>query len=113
MAKSQNVLHLDESNFDSEVLQSQDTVLVDFWAPWCGPCRMVAPSIEELADEFAGRAKVAKVNVDDAPAVAARFGVVSIPTLAFFQGGRLVGTIIGAQPKSVIAQGLNKLVPVA
>jgi thioredoxin 1 len=113
MTASHNVLHLDETNFDREVLESKGAVLVDFWAPWCGPCRAVGPSIDQIADEFVGRAKVAKVNVDDAPAVAARFGVVSIPTIAYFLDGRLVDSVTGAVPKSVIEQGLTKLVPTA
>ena len=111
MGASQNVFHLNESNFDSEVLQSSTPVLVDFWAPWCGPCRVVGPSIDEIADEYAGRAKVAKVNVDDAPSLAAKYGVVSIPTIAYFQNGKLVDTFIGAASKSALAAGLAKLVP--
>ena len=111
MNVSTNVVHLDETNFEREVLQSERPVLVDFWAPWCGPCRAVGPSIEELADEFAGRAKVAKVNVDDAPALAARFGVVSIPTIAYFKDGKLVDTLMGAVPKALMARGLSTLVP--
>jgi len=113
MNASTNVVLVDETNFEREVLESEHPVLVDFWAPWCAPCRAVGPSIEEVADEFAGRAKVAKVNVDDAPALAARFGVVSIPTLAYFKGGRIVDTLMGAVPKALIAQGLSKLVPSA
>ncbi len=113
MAESKNVLHLTEENFDREVLHSAEPVLVDFWAAWCGPCRIMAPVVDQLADEFAGRAKVAKVDVDAAPRLAARFGIVSIPTLMVFRGGKPVDQVVGAVPKAVLAAGLEKLVSVA
>ena len=107
---SEKVLQLDGANFDREVLQSDVPVLVDFWAAWCGPCRMVGPSIDQLASEYEGRAKVAKVNVDEAGDLAARFGITSIPALLYFKGGKVVDSLIGAQPKSVLARGLDGLI---
>lgn len=102
-------LELSESTFEQEVLQSTQPVLVDFWAPWCGPCRSMAPIIDELSTEFAGRAKVAKVNVDENRALAARFGVMSIPTLVFFKNGQVVDQIVGFTPKGVLAKKLESL----
>ena len=106
---SQNVLNLSESNFESEVIQSTVPVLVDFWAPWCGPCRMLSPVIDEIADSKAGSAKVAKVNVDDCPGLAARFGINSIPALLFFKGGQAVDRTVGAAPKSALVSKLDAL----
>lgn len=91
------------TDFDQEVLQSEVPVLVDFWAAWCGPCRAVAPAIDAIAQEYAGKAKVLKVNVDEEPEIAARYGVQSIPTLAIFKEGKVVDQILGAYPKDVIA----------
>ena len=88
-----------EETFDEEVLQSDKVVLVDFWAPWCGPCKMVAPIVEELAEEMEGRLKVAKVNVDDNMGLAERYGIRSIPTLLLFKGGQVATSIIGYRPK--------------
>ncbi len=102
-------LELNENNFESEVLQSSLPVLVDFWAPWCGPCRSMAPIIDELAAEFAGRVKVAKVNVDQNRDLAGRFGVMSIPTLIMFKGGQVMGQIVGYTPKGVLAKKLESL----
>ena len=96
-----------DGNFDAEI-QAPVPVLVDFWAPWCGPCRMVAPVLEQLAEEYAGRLKIVKVNVDRAPATAARFRIQSIPTLTLFVGGRPAETMIGAQPKAAIVQRLAR-----
>ncbi|WP_027719327.1 thioredoxin [Desulfovirgula thermocuniculi] len=102
-------LELSASNFEEEVLKSAQPVLVDFWAPWCGPCRSMSPIIEELSGEFAGRAKVVKVNVDENRDLAARFGVMSIPTLVFFKDGRVVDQIVGFTPKGVLAKKLESL----
>ncbi len=92
-------LQLDEKNFNDEVMNSPLPVLVDFWAEWCGPCRMVAPIVEELSKDLAGKMKVAKVNVDEAQELAAKFGIMSIPTLLVFSKGKVVSQIVGAMPK--------------
>jgi len=95
-------LNINDQNFNKEVLESEIPVLVDFWAPWCGPCKMVGPVIEEIAKDYKGKIKVCKVNVDDAPNTAASYGVMSIPTLAVFKSGAPVKKTIGAQPKSAL-----------
>ena len=101
-------LHLTEKNFESEVTKSASPVLVDFWAEWCGPCKMISPIIEEIASELQGKLKVAKVNVDNEGNLAAKFNIMSIPTLLVFKNGEVVNQIIGAMPK---AQLLAKLQP--
>jgi thioredoxin 1 len=88
-----------DDNFETEVLKSDQLVLVDFWAPWCGPCKMVGPIIEKLATELAGKCLVGKLNVDDNPASAQQYGVTSIPTMMLFKGGKAVGTTMGFQPE--------------
>lgn len=94
-------------NFESEVLGSDVPVLLDFWAVWCGPCKMVEPIVEQLATEYAGKAKVGKVNVDEQQALSQQFGVMSIPTLMVFKGGQPVETLIGVQPKPAIEEKIN------
>ena len=102
-------IEINEANFETEVLQSTQPVLVDFWAEWCGPCKMIAPVLNEIAVEQAGRVKVAKVDVDTNPALAARFGIQSIPTLLYFEGGELRDKTIGAISKRAILSKLEKL----
>lgn len=94
--------------FDQEVLQSQTPVLVDFWAPWCGPCLRVAPEIDAVADELQGRLKVVKVNVDENPEVASQYGVQGIPNLMIFKGGRPVDRVVGAVPSRLIKEAVNR-----
>ena len=98
-----------DSNFNDEVVNSQTPVLIDFWAEWCGPCRMVGPVVEELAQEFEGKIKVGKVNVDENQKTAAQFGIRSIPTLLLFKGGTLVNQMVGAQPKKKLVEAINKI----
>ena len=104
---------LTEDSFDREVLKSTEPVLVDFWAEWCGPCHQIAPTIEELATEFEGRAKVGKVNVDENAPVAAQYGIRSIPTLLLFKDGQVVDQVIGVVPKKMLADKLDALLPAA
>lgn len=98
-----------DDNFDAEALKSDLPVVVDFWAAWCGPCRMIAPIIEEMSDEYDGKAKVGKLDVDDNQQTAIKYGVRSIPTVLFFKGGELKDTVIGAVPKQVFVEKLSKL----
>lgn len=109
-AHGTNILILSEKNFQNEVVAAKVPVLVDFWAPWCGPCRSIAPVVNELADDFAGRAKVAKVNVDEAPALAQKFGIQAIPTFLYFLDGRVVDQVMGGAPKRELAAKLDKLI---
>ena len=102
-------LEINGTNFEREVLQSREPVVVDFWAEWCGPCKMLAPVLDEIAAEQAGRAKVAKVNIDANPELAARFGIQSIPTLLYFAGGKVQDQTVGAVGKRTIVSKLEKL----
>ncbi len=97
-----------DANFDTEVLKSSTPVLVDFWAPWCGPCRMLAPSIEALSKDYDGKVKVGKLNTDDNGETAAKFGIRSIPTLLIFKDGQVVNQLVGALPKDKIAEQLDR-----
>jgi len=97
-----------DATFKQEVLESDVPVLVDFWAPWCGPCRMVAPVVEEISDQYDGKVKVVKVNTDENPSVASQYGIRSIPTLMIFKGGQRVDMVVGAVPKTTLANTLEK-----
>ncbi|GAA6618645.1 thioredoxin [Scytonema sp. NUACC26] len=103
-----SVTSVTESTFKQEVLESTVPVLVDFWAPWCGPCRMVAPVVDEIATEYTGQVKVVKLNTDQYPTVASHYGIRSIPTLMVFKGGRQVDTVVGAVPKTTLAKTLTQ-----
>lgn len=97
-----------DSSFNEEVIKSSCPVLVDFWAPWCGPCRMIAPVVDEIANEYAGSLKVVKINTDDNPSTATEYGIRSIPTLMIFVKGERVDTVVGAVPKTTLASTLQK-----
>ncbi|HTR41856.1 MAG TPA: thioredoxin [Pseudomonadales bacterium] len=103
------IIEINEANFERDVLQSKEPVLVDFWAEWCGPCKMLGPVLDEIATEQSGRAKVGKVNVDQNPTLAARFGIQSIPTLLYFSGGEVRDQTVGAVSKRTIVSKLEKL----
>jgi thioredoxin 1 len=103
-----NVLNIGDAEFKKEVLESSTPVLVDFWATWCAPCRAIAPVVEELANQYQGRVKVAKVNIDDNQDTPQQYGIRSIPTLLVFKGGKVVGQIVGAVPKAKIEDAITK-----
>lgn len=104
----ENINEFTDANFKAEVLDSTIPVLIDFWAPWCGPCRMVAPVVEQIAAEYAGKAKVGKVNVDDNPTIATNYGIRSIPTLIVIKAGKVIGQVIGAVGKGELMKLLDK-----
>jgi thioredoxin 1 len=106
---SDSTLHLDEATFDAEVGKHKEILMVDFWAEWCAPCRAIAPALEELATDSKGTVSLAKVNVDDSPALAARYGIRSIPTILFMKEGKVVDQVIGAVPKSQLKKKLDSL----
>ena len=107
MAK--NVLEIDDSNFETEVLQSEKPVMVDFWAPWCGPCKAIGPIVEELADTFGDKIKFTKCNVDDSPVTPGKYGIKAIPTLIFFKQGNIAEQITGMVAKSKIEEAINNI----
>lgn len=103
-------VELNDGNFESEVLKSDKPVLVDFWAPWCGPCRMVGPVVEEIAKDYEGKLKVGKLNVDDNSQTAVQYGIMSIPNLLFFKEGKVIDQIVGAVPKQHFIEKIDKIV---
>jgi thioredoxin 1 len=107
---SDKVVHVTDATFDQEVIKSSTPVLVDFWAPWCGPCRAIGPMVDELAGEYDGRLKVVKINVDDNPQVPARYGVRGIPNLLILKGGEVKEQILGAVPKQQLVRALDNAI---
>src|SRR5262249_53624952 len=105
-----NIAHVSDDSFDGEVLKSPLPVLIDFWAPWCGPCRAVAPIVDELAGEYAGKLKIVKMNVDDNPRTPARYGVRGIPNLILFKNGEVQQQIVGAVPKAHLVKAISTVV---
>jgi len=101
--------YIELTSADFKATLSEGVALVDFWAPWCGPCRMIAPVIEELAEDFDGKAKICKVNTDEEQEIAVEFGIRSIPTIMFFKNGKLIDTVVGAQSKQALADKINTL----
>ncbi|MGD8563969.1 MAG: thioredoxin [Desulfarculaceae bacterium] len=107
---AENILQVSDDNFDAEIIKSELPALVDFWAAWCGPCRAIAPVVEELAQEYAGKVKVAKMNVDENPTTPGQYGIRAIPTLILFKDGQVADQITGAVSKSHLESALQKVV---
>jgi thioredoxin 1 len=107
MATDENIIHADGKTFDDVVVKSKTPALVDFWAPWCAPCHVIGPVIEELSGEYAGRVKFVKVNVDEAKEIAMSLGIMSIPTIAIFTGGQVTNQLIGVQPKAALERMID------
>ena len=105
-----NVIEISDNQFDEEVLKASVPVLVDFWAPWCGPCKSIAPVLEEISKDFSGKLKIVKINVDENPRSPTTYNVRGIPNLVFFKGGKVVEQIIGAVPKDQLMTAINKLI---
>lgn len=105
---AEEVVHVGDGNFDEEILKAATPALVDFWAPWCGPCKAIGPAVEALAGQYKGQVKVAKVNIDDNPKTAQAYGVMSIPTLILFKGGQVLDTLVGLVPKERLETFLKK-----
>jgi thioredoxin 1 len=103
-------IELNDDNFENEVMKSDKLVVVDFWAPWCSPCKMVSPAVEELATDYAEKLKVGKLNVDENSRTASQFGIMSIPSILFFKDGKLVDQVIGAVPKSTLKERVDRIV---
>jgi len=108
MANEESLIHLTDTTFDEEVLKSEKPVLVDFWAPWCGPCKAIGPVVEELAAAYRDRVKVAKINIDENPKTATVYGVMSIPTLVLFKGGSIIEKLVGLVPKNRLEDLIKK-----
>jgi len=106
---AEGILELTSSKWETEVLKAKGLVMVDFWAPWCGPCRIIAPTIEELAKEYEAKIKVGKLNTDENPDIATRYGIMGIPTIMFFKDGQRVDQIVGVVPKSILKSKLDTL----
>lgn len=107
---SDKVIHVTDASFEQEVLKSSTPVLIDFWAPWCGPCRTIAPIIDDLAGEYSGRLKVVKINVDDNPEIPVRYGVRGIPNLLIIKGGQVKEQIIGAVPRGTLVKAVDSAI---
>ena len=105
-----NIIHISDTSFEQDVLNSETPVMVDYWAEWCGPCRMIAPMLEEIADEYASKLKVAKLNIDENQATAQKYSVRGIPTLMIFKGGAVAGTKVGALSKSQLSAFIDSVI---